>query len=47
MCEAEEILRKAMFELDMQKTAGIWNPGKLRGMLAREHEDCGQNRIAT
>jgi hypothetical protein len=48
MCEAEEILQRTLFELGMQETAGVWNPGKIRGMLAREHEDCDQaNRMAS
>jgi len=40
MCEAEEILARTMFELDMQKTTGVWNPGKIRSMLAKDHEGC-------
>jgi 6-phosphogluconate dehydrogenase (decarboxylating) len=40
MCEAEELIRKTMFELDMQRTAGIWNPGKIRTLLAADHENC-------
>lgn len=40
MCEAEEILQKTKFELDMQQTQGIWNPGKIRRMLSCEHEGC-------
>lgn len=33
MCEAERQLKKVAYELDMQQTAGIWNPGKIRAML--------------
>ena len=43
MCEAEELIRKAVFELDMQKTDGVWNPGKLRTLLSRDHENCGDS----
>ena len=43
MCEAEELIRRTVFELDMQKTAGIWNPSKVRGLLA-SLEDCSHNR---
>jgi hypothetical protein len=43
MCEAEELIRRTVFELDMQKTDGVWNPGKIRNLLSREHEACGES----
>ena len=40
MCEAERQLKMALYELDIQKGNGIWNPGAIRKILATEHEGC-------
>lgn len=44
MCEAERQLKMVAFELDMQQTAGIWNPGKIRAMLTADHPHCDHDR---
>jgi hypothetical protein len=44
MCEAERQLKMVAFELDMQQTAGIWNPGKIRAMLTADHTHCDHDR---
>jgi hypothetical protein len=44
VCEAEELIRRTVFQLDMQKTDGVWNPGKIRAMLTADHTHCDHTR---
>jgi hypothetical protein len=46
MCEAERQLKKVAFELDMQQTAGIYNPGKIRAMLTAQCDHNEQDKAA-